>query len=177
MFHQLSTTRFTQLDILLRIADKWTVGPLAFASLIGLSGAGRNDSGAAADAASYLMGGSKFPRKGNKYNAKKTTIGKITFDSGREAARYLALVEMEKAGEINHLQIQPRFRITIGGIPIMMRSKRYPNGRQLTYVSDFTYLDVQNQEKVIEDVKGQRTDVYKIKLALMQAMGYRVKEV
>ena len=174
-------TSFIRRDTRRRMYAEWIGDRPGSDSTTELSKAAENDSAAAAEAdrsmahglARYLQ--VRAPR--NKYNARRTKIGNITFDSGREAARYLALVEMEQAGEINHLECQPRFKITIGGVPIMMRSKRYPNGRQLTYVSDFTYLDVQNQEKVIEDVKGQRTDVYKIKLALMQAMGYRVREV
>ena len=100
-------------------------------------------------------------------------------DSGRELKRYGELKLLEMAGEISSLKVHPRFKIEIGGVPIMLKSQRYPNGRQLVYVADFTYLDKLSDRFVIEDVKmqsGHRTEIYKIKRALMDAMGQPVTE-
>lgn len=55
---------------------------------------------------------------GSKYHAKKTVVDNLTFDSKREADRYLVLKSMEEDG-------------------------------------------------VIEDVKGMRTDVYRLKSKLV----------
>jgi len=100
-------------------------------------------------------------------------------DSKREYVRYCELLLLQRAGEIASLTVHPRFPIEVGGIPIMIKSKRYHKGRQLTYVADFTYRDTRDDCFVIEDVKmqsGHRTEVYKIKRALMDAMGQPVTE-
>lgn len=102
-------------------------------------------------------------------------------DSKREYLRYSDLLLLEKAGEIGALVVHPRYRIIIGGVPVLMKSKRYPNGRQLTYVADFEYYTHPHKKEavVIEDVKmqsGFRTEIYKIKRALMEAMGLQITE-
>lgn len=109
--------------------------------------------------------------------ATKTTIDGFTFDSKKEAKRYTELKLLEAGGVIERLELQPRFDIVIGGIPVKMRSARYPNGRQLKYVGDFKYFDTQLGRQVIEDVKGHRTEVYKLKKALMEAMGHTITEI
>ncbi len=110
---------------------------------------------------------------------KKPVVDGHRFDSQREADRYLELKLWQKTGEIKSLTVHPRYEIKIGGVPVLIRSKRYHNGRLLKYVADFSYVDVTRDEVVIEDVKmqsGHRTEVYKIKRALMEAMGYRITE-
>lgn len=104
-------------------------------------------------------------------------------DSKREYNRYCELLLLQKAGEIRDLHVHPRYPITVGGIDIKIRSKRYPNGRVLTYVADFEYYERgqggTRWRQVIEDVKmqsGHRTEVYKIKRALMEAMGHVITE-
>ena len=101
------------------------------------------------------------------------------FDSKREMARYGELLLLQKASVIEQLEVHPRFLIIIGGVQILMKSARYPNGRKLQYVADFQYRDLERKKHVIEDVKmesGHRTEVYKIKRALMDAMGYTITE-
>ena len=127
------------------------------------------------------MGSSlQYGRRKNRHsNVRKVTIDGIKFDSGSEASRYLDLQLMQTAGLIRNLTLQKRYKITIGGVPVMMRSAGYPNGRHMTYVADFVYLDVKLDDWIIEDVKmasGYRTDTYKIKKALMEAMGYEILE-
>ncbi len=101
-------------------------------------------------------------------------------DSKRELTRYCELLLLVKANAITDLKVHPRYPITIAGVPIMLKSSRYPNGRHLTYVADFTYRDMwQGAAVVIEDVKmqsGHRTEIYKIKRALMDAMGSPITE-
>jgi len=116
-------------------------------------------------------------RYGNKI--KKPIVDGYKFDSRHEAARYQELKLLFLSGEIESLKLHPRYPIKIGGVPVLLRSERYPNGRSLTYVADFSYVDLRLDEVVIEDVKmqsGHRTEVYKIKRALMEAMGYRITE-
>lgn len=38
-----------------------------------------------------------------------------------------------------------------------------------SYVADFTYTDNKTEKLVVEDVKGYRTDVFKIKKKLVEA--------
>ena len=124
-------------------------------------------------------------RRGRYGNIEKHTHPDGTkLDSGRELKRYCELLLLQKAGEISGLKVHPRYPITIGDVRVLMKSARYPNGRHLTYVADFTYIPGKPEELwlrlVIEDVKmqsGHKTEVYKIKRALMEAMGYTITEV
>lgn len=104
----------------------------------------------------------------------------VAFDSKAELLRWLDLTLMQKAGEIRALQRQVRIPIVFEGKPV-----RYPSGRVLTYVVDFCYLEVggvpaETPVRVYEDVKmgsGHRPEVYKIKRALVAAMGIEIREV
>lgn len=94
-----------------------------------------------------------------KYNAVKTEVDGIVFDSKKEATRYKELVLLQKAGEIKRLILQPKFVLQEG---FSVDGKRY---REISYVADFMYTD-KDGTKVIEDTKGFRTDVYAIKKKL-----------
>ncbi len=127
--------------------------------------------------------------KGRYGNVKKPVYDNHRFDSQRELDRYLELKMLLKAGEIRDLVLQPKFPIELGGVKVMLKSKRYwKKGRQMVYIADFTYLapDPSNKRRpwsgpyTIEDVKmqsGHRDKVYCIKRALMEAMGYHIHEV
>ena len=97
----------------------------------------------------------------SKYHNKKIEVDGITFDSRKEARRFQELRLMEKTGDISNLELQKRFEL----IP----KQKDANGRTIRacgYVADFVYLD-KDGKQVIEDVKGMRTDVYKLKKKLM----------
>jgi len=81
----------------------------------------------------------------NKYHNKKTDIGNITFDSRKEATRYLELKMLERAGKIQGLALQPRFEL----IPKQRGEKA------VTYTADFSYLDA--GRLIVEDVKSPIT--------------------
>lgn len=95
-----------------------------------------------------------------KYRAKKTEIDGIKFDSKKEAKRYIALKELEKKGNIEKLILQPRFLLQEG---FRKNGKAY---RKIEYVADFMYE--QDGKLIIEDVKGIKTDVYKLKQKLFE---------
>lgn len=103
----------------------------------------------------------------DKFSAKRTVVDGITFDSKREAARYLDLKAMERAGEITRLKLQPEFPLECGGNPVLIRSKGYPNGRRAKYVADFKYM--RGTENVVEDVKGFDTPLSRLKRAMVEA--------
>lgn len=93
----------------------------------------------------------------NKFNAKKITVDGIVFDSRREAMRYSELKLMERAGVIRDLKRQVRYEL----IPAFdVGGKHY---RPTSYVADFVYTDTKTGKEVVEDVKGMRTDVYRLK--------------
>lgn len=117
-------------------------------------------------------GGGRYPR------IQKIKTDGQNFDSPHEANRYLMLRAAEEQGKIRDLETQVRFPIVIGGVEVRYPPhRRNKKGRILTYVADFRYTVVETGQEVVEDAKGPRTKDYKIKQALMLAMGIRVVEV
>lgn len=106
----------------------------------------------------------------SKYRNQKTIVDGITFDSKREAGRYGELKLLERAGAIKNLELQPRIKLEVGDKKI-----KYASGRQVCYVADFRYIE--DGKYVVEDSKGYRTATYKLKWAILNAMGIRVVEV
>lgn len=108
-------------------------------------------------------------RGGSKYHARKTTVDGITFDSRKEADRYLVLKGMEEDGTIEYLRRQVRYEL----IPAFdVDGKHY---RPVYYVADFVY--VEDGKEVVEDVKGMVTDVYKLKSKLFaRRYGMSIRE-
>lgn len=94
----------------------------------------------------------------NKYHAEKSECDGIIFDSKKERDRYAELKQMEKAGIISDLELQPRFELQE---PFMCDGKKE---RSINYIADFKYS--QGGRVIVEDVKGKRTDVYKLKRKL-----------
>lgn len=101
----------------------------------------------------------------SKYHAKRVKLDGYTFDSKVEARRYEQLKLLERAGEIRRLEIHPRYQV----VPASMQ------GKAVYYVADFTYREIpENAETwaeeqgrwVVEDVKGFRTPLYRLKVRL-----------
>lgn len=100
-----------------------------------------------------------------KYNAKRTTLDGISFDSKAEANRYATLKRMQTAGIIRDLEIKPKFPCEVAGRKVC------------TYIADFGYRTDQDG-RVIEDVKGVKTSVYRLKKKLVEALhGVQIVEV
>lgn len=109
-------------------------------------------------------------RRESKYHNKKTVVNGITFDSAKEAGRYRELWLLQRAGVIRDLRLQVRFEV----IPKTLHC------RATYYVADFVYEEKKNGEwvKIVEDVKGVKTDVYKLKKHLMEHVhGINIREV
>lgn len=100
----------------------------------------------------------------NKYNARKTIADGIKFDSRKEAKRYVELKEMERKGLIKGLQLQVPFEL-VPSFTIIIDGKKKKR-RNMKYIADFVYYE--NNEKVVEDVKGRKTDVYKLKKKIFE---------
>ena len=102
--------------------------------------------------------------RSSKYNAVKTEVDGIVFDSKLEAKRYSELKMLLRSGIISDLELQKKFELRVNGVLICK------------YVADFYYLD-QSGRQVVEDVKGVRNPVYSIKAKLMIAChGLRILE-
>lgn len=102
--------------------------------------------------------------------AKPVWIDGIRFASKAEARRYAQLQLLLRAGAIANLELQPTFPIEVMN----------PTNGEMTqvgvYKGDFRY--VERGVTVIEDVKGMRTVVYRLKKRLVEAIyGIRIQEV
>jgi hypothetical protein len=99
-----------------------------------------------------------------KYRAKPVTIDGIRFASQAEARRYGHLKIMQGIGHIEGLVVHPRFPISVNGKKVCV------------YEADFEYRVGAN--RVIEDVKGVATPVYRLKKKLLSALyGIEITEV
>lgn len=103
--------------------------------------------------------------KKNKYHAKKMEVDGHVFDSAHEAKRYGELRYELLAGNIQNLRLQ---------VPYILIPKSEYGGR-IEYISDFVYEE--NGREIVEDAKGVRTPVYKLKKRLMaEIYGIKIKE-
>jgi len=101
-----------------------------------------------------------YYKRRNKYGARKTTVNDITFDSKKEALRYLHLMALLKEGKITCLRLQPRFLCAVNGKKIC------------DYYADFMYMD-ENGVEIIEDVKSPATaknTTYRLKKKVVEAL-------
>lgn len=128
--------------------------------------------------------------KTGKYRNLRTKVDGITYDSQKEARRFIELKHLLKAGTIRNLKLPPQFTL--------QESYLTPEGervRAVRYVADFSYeaavhtaaQDGKGNLKpmtywnlVVEDVKSweTRTDQYKIKRKLMlERFGIEIEEI
>lgn len=118
------------------------------------------------------------PPKKSKYNNNKPEYYDpdlkqlIKFDSNKERDYYLILKDRAKRGEIRHLQrqytieIQPAFTDPQGN-----------KIKAITYKADFYFYDKILKSWRIIDVKGFKTEVYKLKKKLLAYKGIYIEEV
>lgn len=97
--------------------------------------------------------------KMNKYKNTKVEYKGMKFDSKKEYIRYLILDDMQKKKEITDLQRQVPFKLIP---PFELNGNKY---KGMKYIADFVYK--KNGKLIVEDVKGMKTDIYKIKKKLM----------
>lgn len=95
--------------------------------------------------------------KMSKYRNIRTEVDGIKFDSAKEARRYGELKLLERAGEIGELGLQVK-------MPVELNGKHICN-----YFADFVYNDLKARKLIIEDTKGVRTPLYKLKKKLVEA--------
>jgi hypothetical protein len=102
----------------------------------------------------------------SKYRNVRVSVDGILFDSKAEAKRYNELLWLQLGGEVADLSVHHRFPCEV-------------NGQKVTvYEADFVYRDVKSGQLVVEDVKGVRTAVYKLKKKIFEAIyPYKITEI
>ena len=97
--------------------------------------------------------------RNHKYNAKKTYVGNIKFDSKAEAEYYLYLKSMT---HIDILELQPKVYLTKS---------------RILYKPDFKTFNKNTGETIHVDVKGLETPVFKLKKRLWKHYGQGVLQI
>lgn len=100
----------------------------------------------------------------NKYHNKKVIYNGIKFDSKKERARFITLKQLEKAGIIKELELQPKFLLLD---TIHYKGKTYP---KTYYKADFKYFDNEKGKYIIEDIKSPITakdKTYRLKIKML----------
>ena len=103
-----------------------------------------------------------------KYHNKKVEYDGYTFDSIREKNYYIKLKLLEKAGKIKELELQKEYELQ----PSFKLNNK--TSRKITYRADFTYKTTEDDKLHVVDVKGYRTDVYRLKKKLFEYK-YRIE--
>lgn len=95
----------------------------------------------------------------SKLGNKKTVLDGIKFDSKAEGRRYLELKMLLNAGKIQDLELQPEF--------VLQEKFKYKGKteRAIIYRADFKYTE--DGETIYEDVKGHKTEIYRLKRKLL----------
>lgn len=99
-----------------------------------------------------------YKAKKNKYYAEKSG----GYASRKEHRRANELKLMQRAGIISDLREQVAYEI----IPTQRDTSGKIIERACSYIADFVYIDKEGN-LIVEDTKGMRTDVYRIKRKLM----------
>lgn len=91
-----------------------------------------------------------------KYRAKRTEIDGKSFHSKREGQHYCQYKLLERAGEITHLQLQPKYPIVHNGVKIC------------DVILDFQFREKDGRLRVI-DVKGFDNALSRMKRKMLEA--------
>lgn len=108
--------------------------------------------------------------------SKEIKLEGIIFTSKKEARRYDELKLLPRTKKISDLQLQKSFELQ-GSFKDKRTKKTI---RSIVYICDFFYYDKTTETFVVEDVKGVKTDIYKLKKKLfIKKFGdtYELREV
>lgn len=111
-------------------------------------------------------------KSSSKYGNQKCKIDGFTFDSQKEGRRYAELKILLRAGKIKDLELQKQFELQPA-----FRDCEGKWIRPIYYRADFVYYDNELEKPVVEDVKGFKTEGYKLKKKMMAYRGYVIHEV
>lgn len=108
----------------------------------------------------------------SKYGAVRTTVDGVTFASRKEANRYCELKMLQAAGKIRQLRLQPEFSLDAGGKIVGVYRADFE------YIAPVTNAPVPLWSKVVEDVKGFKTPLYRWKKKHVEAQyGITIREL
>lgn len=99
----------------------------------------------------------------NKFGAKKVIAGGYTFASKLEHAYYCELKIRERMGEIEGIEVHPKFDAIVNGTKVC------------TIILDFRHYDKKEQRLVYTDTKGVLTAVSRLKIKLLEALYPEIK--
>lgn len=112
-------------------------------------------------------GRSKYGVRHDAEGVAARTIDGIKFDSKAEAVRYSELKLLQRVKAISGLTLQPKFPCRVMGELVC------------TYKADFQYVQHTpdgRSDKIIEDVKGVKTAMYRLKKKLVEAI-YKIQVI
>jgi hypothetical protein len=102
-------------------------------------------------------------RPRSKYRNVPTVVDGTRFHSKREAARWSELRLLERAGKVAALERQVAYPVVMNGVKVC------------SWLADFRYREA--GETVVEDVKGCKTPLYRLKKKLVEAQyGITIRE-
>lgn len=94
----------------------------------------------------------------NKYRAIQVKFDGITFASKMEHKRYCELKLLEKSGQIEKLEVHPKYPAIINGVKIC------------NIILDFRYFDRAKREIIAEDTKGYWNPLSRLKFKMLKAL-------
>lgn len=104
----------------------------------------------------------KYKEKKNKYHNEIIEVDGEKIDSKKEYERYKELKLLENQGIIKDLRRQVRFELQ----PSYKKNGKLVRG--IYYIADFVYIDTFKGQKIVEDTKGYRTEIYKLKKKIFE---------
>lgn len=100
-----------------------------------------------------------------KYKAVPCEIDGHKFPSLREGKRYRELIILQRVEAIKNLELQPKYQCVVNGKKVC------------EYRADFSYYDLVKNCQVVEDCKGFKTPVYRLKKKLVESLyGFTILE-
>jgi hypothetical protein len=98
----------------------------------------------------------------SKYGNEEFIVDGITFDSKLEAKRWKELKVLQQANKITNLRRQVKFNLQPS------YKKNGKTIKSINYIADFYYYDLKKRKYIVEDTKGFKTDVYKLKKKIFE---------
>lgn len=110
----------------------------------------------------------------SKYHNEIVEVDGIRYDSKHEALRHNFLKMMEQAGEISNLRYHVKYELIPAiteDVVVHLKTKDKVVKKTIQtaryYEADFVYINKKGEE-VVEDFKGQETELFKFKAALFR---------
>lgn len=113
----------------------------------------------------------------NKYGNKPVVVDGIRYDSTGEAKRFAFLQIMERAGELKDLRYHVKYELVpaiVEDVVVHLKTKdkikKQVVQKARYYEADFVYTVTSTGEEIVEDFKGQATELFLFKAALFRYM-------